>query len=143
MQAQIDAGLATVRNVTAPVVEAVWEKQEDVKQRVVDFSVHVGIDADADTVLVIAGASLALVGFLLLCLCRLLSHARHFSRVRMNRIMVEMADSAPVDDGDEHELEQHGRLRAAAPGDSDMEEDHFAPPGAAVKEGGGGGGATA
>lgn len=135
MQAQIDAGLATVRNATAPIVEAVWEKQEEVKQRVVDFSVHVGIDADADTVLVIAGASLALVAVLLSCLWRLLAHARHRSRARMNRIVVEMADSAPVDDGDEHELEQHGRLRAAAPGDSDMEEDHFAPPGASEKGG--------
>lgn len=129
MQAQIDAGLATVRNITAPIVEAVWEKREKVHQRVADFSVHVGIDADADTVLVVAGASLALVAVLMSCLWRLLAHVRHRSRTRMNQIAVQKADSAPVDDGDEHELEQHGRLRAAAPGDSDMEEDHFAPPG--------------
>lgn len=135
MQAQLEAGLAIVRNFTTPLVEAVWETQEEVKQRVVDVSVHVGIDADADTVLVVAGGSLALVAVLLSCLWRLLANAQHHTRARANRVVVEMADSAPVDDGDEHELEQHGRLRTAAPGDSDIEEDHFAPPLPSQKEG--------
>lgn len=125
MQKKIDDGMASVRNFTAPIMDAMLETHVEAKQRVAEFNVHVGIDADADTVLVVAGASLALVVVLGTCLWRAFLHAKRRSRDRTNRLVVEMADTAPVDDGEEHELEKHGRPRSAAPGDSDMEEDHF------------------
>lgn len=126
MQAKIDESMATVRNITTPIIDAVLEKHEEARQRVADFSVHVGINAD--TALVVAGGILALVVVLFSCTWRVLVHVRRRSRNRSNRLVVEMAADAPVDDGDEHDLEQRGRLRSAAPGDSDIEEDHFAPP---------------
>jgi hypothetical protein len=134
MQPKIDEVLASVRNITTPLVAAVLETHAEAKQRVTDFSVHVGITANADTVLLVAGTSLSLVVVLLSCLYRLIVHVRQRNRDRSNRLVVEAAAAAPLDDRDEHELEQRGGLRMAAPGDSDMDEDHFALPGVPEKE---------
>lgn len=128
MQPTIGEVLASVRNITTPLVSAMLEKREEAKQRAADFSLHVGINADVDTLLVVAGISLSLVVVLLSCLYRVIVRARQRNRARSNRLVVQAASAAPVDDCDEHELEQYGGSRTAAPGDSDIEEDHFALP---------------
>ena len=44
-------------------------------------------------------------------------------RARDNALIVQIAEHAPEDDGDEHECEKHTHSRTAAPGDSDYEDD--------------------
>jgi len=44
-------------------------------------------------------------------------------RRRQNDLLVSIAEHAPVNDDDEHEFAKHDDTRAAAPGDSDFEDD--------------------
>lgn len=65
--------------------------------------------------------------FLVLCctcaVCTLATRTRRSRRARANALIVEMAEHAPVDDGDEHEEEKHSHTRPPAPGDSDVDDD--------------------
>ena len=47
-------------------------------------------------------------------------------RARSRALIVEIAGQAPEDDHDEHEMDQRSDTRAAAPGDSDMEDEALA-----------------
>ena len=49
-------------------------------------------------------------------------------RARNNALIVQLAEHAPEDDCDERECEQHSDARAAAPGDSDFEDDALGSP---------------
>ena len=55
-------------------------------------------------------------------------------RRRHNALIVEIADYAPEDDCEEHELEKHTTARTAAPGDSDHEDDMLSGPGRVVRK---------
>ena len=48
-------------------------------------------------------------------------------RRRVNDMLVTIAEQAPVNDDDEHEFAKHDDARAAAPGDSDFEDDALSP----------------
>jgi hypothetical protein len=68
----------------------------------------------------VAIASISMCVFCVACAaCSFLKSSR---RREENRLMVRIADDAPIDDRDEHESEQHMDPRLAAPGDSDAEE---------------------
>ena len=87
------------------------------------LSVEMGLKADPDTRMWYAAAALGAVG-LLLCVCvRLVVLLRWRQRARNNMLAVEMAETAPEDDHSDHEGEQRNDLRAAAPGDSDFEDE--------------------
>lgn len=63
------------------------------------------------------------IGMCVFCVtCMACSFLKSFRRRQANRLMVEIAENAPVDDRDEHESEQHMDPRLPAPGDSDAEE---------------------
>jgi hypothetical protein len=47
-------------------------------------------------------------------------------RARSNALIVEIAEDAPDDDHDEHEIETRNDARKAASGDSDLEDDPLA-----------------
>ena len=77
---------------------------------------------------VIGCAAIVLVA-VVVCICavvRIVSVVVASRRARSNALIVQLAEFAPEDDGDEHECEQHNASRSAAPGDSDYEEDPLA-----------------
>ena len=82
-----------------------------------------GIDAPPENALQMAALALCVVLGLLCALVRVVSVVRANERARSRRLAVQIADHAPVDDGDDHEDEKHSDMRAAAPGDSDFEDD--------------------
>lgn len=57
---------------------------------------------------------------------RMMSACLASKRARSRALIVEMAGQAPEDDHDEHEQDQRSDTRAAAPGDSDMEDEALA-----------------
>ena len=54
--------------------------------------------------------------------CVACSFLKASRRQEENRLIVQIADEAPIDDRDEHESEQHMDPRLPAPGDSDAED---------------------
>jgi len=85
--------------------------------------IHTGIELRPETVALFSAASLFIVAFLLgvaFRATRLLSQRR---RQRNNDMAMRIALNAPEDDRDEHEYETRSDVRAAAPGDSDAEDD--------------------
>lgn len=79
---------------------------------------------------VVAGATGALLTLLLIAylMVRGVSIIVGRRRVRKNALVVQMAECAPDDDCEEHELEKHNTARVAAPGDSDYEDDPLTSP---------------
>jgi hypothetical protein len=85
--------------------------------------IRTGIELRPETAAVFAAAALFIVAFSLgvaFRASRLLSMRR---RKWNNDMAVQIAQNAPEDDRDEHEYETRNDVRAAAPGDSDVEDD--------------------
>lgn len=91
--------------------------------------IHTGIELRPETVALFSAASLFIVAFLLGVAFRATRLLSVRKRQRNNEIAVRIALNAPEDDRDEHEYETRSDVRAAAPGDSDAEEE------SAVKKG--------
>ena len=84
---------------------------------------HTGVELRPETAAIFAATGLFAAAFLLgvaFRASRLLSQRR---RQLSNDIAVRIAQNAPEDDRDEHEYETRNDMRAAAPGDSDAEDD--------------------
>ena len=96
------------------------------REGVYRLSLQLGIVADPETIIWYAATALAVFVCVVCMLVYMASARRVRERARANALMVEMAEHAPEDDHDEHECEQLGDARAAAPGDSDFEEDPIA-----------------
>jgi len=82
-----------------------------------------GVELQPETAAVFAATGLFAAAFLLgvaFRATRLLSQRR---RQRNNDMAMRIALNAPEDDRDEHEYETRSDVRAAAPGDSDAEDD--------------------
>jgi hypothetical protein len=80
-------------------------------------------DLTASNVVRGAAVATASVSMCVFCVaCAVCSCLKSFRRRKANRLMVQIAEEAPVDDRDEHEFEQHMDPRLPAPGDSDAEE---------------------
>lgn len=92
--------------------------------------VNVTLPEVASPEAVVAGATGALLTLLLTVymVVRCVSIIVWRRRVRNNALIVQMAECAPEDDCEEHELEKHNAARAPAPGDSDHEDDLLASP---------------
>lgn len=84
----------------------------------------VGLPVTPLAVVYVSVLSLVAVLLFLCAACCILARLRRQKRARENAMLVEMASVAPLDDGDEHEIEQHTHPRTAAPGDSDVDDDH-------------------
>jgi hypothetical protein len=79
-----------------------------------------GIDSSVVTTTAILTTLISLCVLCVSCVtCSFLKASR---RQEENRLMVQIADEAPIDDRDEHESEQHMDPRLPAPGDSDAED---------------------
>ena len=96
---------------------------QTVETTAAEISAKVGVVIPADAVLEAVGLLVSLVALLLWCGCCAARSARVRRRAREKRIVVEMAENAPEDDGDDHELEKHSHARGPAPGDSDLDDD--------------------
>lgn len=109
------------------VTNGVWNASSAVRQWV-----GVGVDTmhldlpPLDTPEAALGAAALSVLVLLVCaasVVRVVGMVVAGRRARSNALLVRIAEFAPEDDGDEHELEKHNASRAPAPGDSDHEDD--------------------
>lgn len=83
-----------------------------------------GLNLTEQLVLEITLVALFITLFGLCALGRVAQSFRSQRRARQNDLAVQIADSAPVEDGEEHEHEAKAEAaRAAAPGDSDIDEE--------------------
>lgn len=90
----------------------------------VDFGVNFGVDTKPETIVLAAGVLIAAFVCCVCILCRCLAAKKKNKRRHENELAVNVANGAPEDDMDEHELDAaHSKIRAAAPGDSDLEEE--------------------
>lgn len=96
---------------------------EFVKKSTLQFTTRdLGIDVSNQSVLWAAVSALFLTVYFLCflrCFAQILQNRK---QARVRALIVNLAES-PEDDHDDHELEQRGEVRAAAPGDSDMEDE--------------------
>ena len=86
------------------------------------------LETSPEAVAVGAACVLVTVALVAISIARVMALVVARRKVRHNRLMVQIADHAPEDDGDEHELEKHNTSRSAAPGDSDYEDDPLSSP---------------
>lgn len=98
---------------------------QTVETTAAEISAKVGVVVPADVILEASGLLVSLALLLLWCGCCAARRAGARRRAREKRMVVEMAENAPEDDGDEHELEKHSHARGPAPGDSDLDEDLY------------------
>ena len=95
-----------------------------------EVSAYLPIPVDVSPEVVAFGSLIVLVSVsaVAIAIARVMTMLVARRKFKHNRLIVQMADHAPEDDGDEHELEKHSSSRAAAPGDSDYEDDALATP---------------
>lgn len=84
---------------------------------------HVGIETRPETAAVFTAGGVFVVAFILGLIVRAKRVVSQRRRRRHNALAVRLAQDAPEDDRDEHEYETRNDVRAAAPGDSDVEDD--------------------
>ena len=110
-------------NTTVALTNLIAHTHSSARDGVYRLSLQLGIEVDPDTALWVAAGAVAVLAVLVCLLWRIVVEARRRARMRNNALVVRMADEAPEDDEEEHELEKHSDARAAAPGDSDFEDD--------------------
>ena len=108
---------------TESIAASLSESVVSAKSHLTNITAAVGIEASPDAI--VWGALISMVGILLLMLAvaRTVSVLKRREHLRQNALAVRMAETAPDDDCDEHEVEVREYPRSAAPGDSDFEED--------------------
>ena len=84
---------------------------------------HTGVELRPETAAIFAATGLFAAAFLLGVAFRASQMLSVCKRKRNNEMAVRIALNAPEDDRDEHEYETRSDVRAAAPGDSDAEDD--------------------
>ena len=116
-------GLEDLEELTVSVATQLYETAVTARLQLTNLTAAAGIEASPEAVVLGALISLGVVFVLVLLVCKTRSALRARARARNNALAVRMAECAPDDDCDEHEVEIRECPRTAAPGDSDHEED--------------------
>jgi len=108
--------------VTAFVTSQLAESAAAAKIQIGNLTQAAGLEASPEAV--VWGSVVAICALLcFVCMIvRAVSVLRARERARKNHLAVRMAESAPEDDCDEHEVAVRDDLRTAAQGDSDFED---------------------
>ena len=114
--------MESLDNLTAAVTAHLTESATAAKLQISNLTQAAGLEASPEAV--VWGSAFALCALLcLVCMIiRIISVVRARERARKNSLAVRMAESAPEDDCDEHEVAVMDDPRTAAPGDSDFED---------------------
>lgn len=110
-------------NLTAAVAIHLTESASFARLHLTNLTASAGLEVSPEAV--VYGAFFALCGLVILAvlLMRIVGAVRARERARHNTLAVQMAEDAPEDDCDEHEVAVRDDSRTPAPGDSDFEED--------------------
>ena len=110
-------------NLTAAVAIHLTSAASTARLHLTNLTASAGLEASPEAV--VYGAFFALCGIVILAglLVRIVGAVRTRERARHNSLVVQMAEEAPEDDCDEHEVAVMDDSRTPAPGDSDYEED--------------------
>ena len=118
--------LVGLEELTRSVATQLYDTALVAKLHLTNFTASAGIEASPETVVWGALISLAALLLLVAIVVRTIRAMKARERARHNALAVHMAECAPDDDCDEHEVAVRESPRTAAPGDSDHEEDMLA-----------------